>query len=202
MIAVFAVVNADHLAAAKGLRRGLARNALMRTPDWGARLDWNAVFGSVSRRTRSDSRGAADLGPVPGRKQEDLKGVAVYGDPGLAEAVRRSAGHRLQQPHFAFDPRTGLPVKGLLVMPLDANGNGVVDPAEDLSTREKALNAIRLGLPGSAARSLHQRCASPSARPAGFHHLDPERGPEVGLGSRHIPISKLQRQGALAAAGL
>ena len=56
--------------------------------------DWKQLAGKVSVPihiyTRSDAAGAAETwAKYFNKKQEDLLGVAVYGDPGLAQAVKR-----------------------------------------------------------------------------------------------------------------
>jgi len=67
-----------------------------------------------------------------GKKQETSEAWAFYGDPGLAEAVRReplALGYN--NVNYAYDSKTLKPVAGLTVLPLDLNENGVVDPEED-----------------------------------------------------------------------
>ena len=107
--------------------------------------------------TRSDACGAAEVwAQYLGGRQEDLKGIAVFGDPGIAEAVRKDVqAIGYNNLAFAFDPRTGLPFQGLMVVSLDLNENGIIDPNEDISTREKALAAIISGhYPAPPARDL------------------------------------------------
>ena len=70
----------------------------------------------ISVYTRSDSCGAAETwAQYLGKKnQEDLKGVGVYGDPGLAEAVRKDLlGIGYNNLGFAYDFKAGLPLEGL-----------------------------------------------------------------------------------------
>ncbi len=108
--------------------------------------------------TRSDACGAAETwAAYLGKKQEDLRGVGIYGDPGLAEAVRReplALGYN--NVNYAYDPKTLKPVAGLAVLPLDLNENGVVDPEEDFySDRERMTKAIADGrYPSPPARNL------------------------------------------------
>ena len=109
--------------------------------------------------TRSDSCGAAETWAqyLEGKTQEDLKGVGVYGDPGLAEAVRKDAhGIGYNNLNYAYDAKTGLPLSGLRILPIDLNENGKIDPEEILDTKEKALRAVNSGLyPSPPARDLY-----------------------------------------------
>jgi phosphate transport system substrate-binding protein len=108
--------------------------------------------------TRSDSCGAAETwAHYLGKKQEDLKGVGVYGDPGLAEAVKRDVyGVGYNNLNYAYDAKTGLPVAGIQIIPIDVNENGKIDPNEDLSTKEKAIKAVLSGVyPSPPARDLY-----------------------------------------------
>jgi phosphate transport system substrate-binding protein len=96
--------------------------------------------------TRSDSCGAAaSWAAFFGKKQEDLKGVGVYGDPGLLEAARRDpVGIGYTNFSYVFT-RDGVVVSGARIVPIDANGNGVADPDEIYETRAQAVKAIETG---------------------------------------------------------
>jgi len=207
--AVFAVVNADNPALPQLLRRGLSRQMAAELWTGGHPLTWDRLApggkGEVRVFTRSDACGAAETwAQYLGGRQEDLKGVGLYGDPGLAQAVCRDPqGIGFNNLNFAFDARTGLPVKGLAVLPLDANGNGTVDPAEDLSTRAKALAAIRSGAyPAPPARDLYlvvHGPVSPALRAFLVWILGEGQrmADEVG----YIPVSEAQRREALRVVG-
>ena len=80
------------------------------------------------------------------KKQENLTGIGVYGDPGLAETVRRDPlAIGFNNIGFAFDSKTGKQVDGLLVVPIDINANGKIDTEENfydnLSDLNKAIAA-------------------------------------------------------------
>ena len=108
--------------------------------------------------TRSDACGAAETwAAYLGKKQEDLKGVGIYGDPGLADAVRRAPlGVGYNNVGFAYDTRTLKPVTGLAVLPIDINGNGTIDPDENFYVdRNQMTKAIAEGrYPSPPARNL------------------------------------------------
>ena len=58
--------------------------------------------------------------------------------------------------NYAYDAKTGLPVKGLQMIPIDVNENGKIDPNEDLSTKQKAIQAVVSGkYPAPPARDLY-----------------------------------------------
>jgi len=58
--------------------------------------------------------------------------------------------------NYAYDAKTGLPVSGIQVIPVDVNENGKVDTNEDLSTKEKAIKAVVSGVyPSPPARDLY-----------------------------------------------
>lgn len=110
--------------------------------------------------TRSDACGAAEtwanyLGDY---HQEDLMYIAVYGDPGLAEAVRRDPlGIGYNNLNYAYDMQTGEPVAGLRVIPIDLNGNGRIDSDEGFyDTKAQLIEAVAAGrYPSPPARALH-----------------------------------------------
>jgi len=82
----------------------------------------------------------------------------VYGDPGVADAVRRdpvSVGYN--NVNFAYDPQSKKPVEGLAILPLDLNGNGKVDPEENFyATRDEICAAIADGkYPSPPSRDLY-----------------------------------------------
>jgi len=144
--------------------RGLKREELIALWIEKTLKAWDALFGGPGRSaihlyTRSDACGAAETwAAYLGKRQEDLAGIGVYGDPGLAEAVRRDPlGIGYNNVNFAYDARTLRPVDGLAVLPLDLDGNGTVDPAENVyATRNDLTKAIAEGrYPSPPARDLY-----------------------------------------------
>ncbi|UII21505.1 PstS family phosphate ABC transporter substrate-binding protein [Fulvivirga ligni] len=95
---------------------------------------WKNSSNKVSVFTRSDAAGAADTWAkyLGADSQEAIKGVAVYGDPGLAEAVKKdplAIGYN--NVIYAYDLTSGKKYPGLEVLPIDINGNGKIDVEED-----------------------------------------------------------------------
>ena len=131
----------------------------------GKGLTWGDVAGNprvkdkVHVYTRSDACGAAETwAKYLGKHQEDLQGVAVYGDPGVAEAVKKDRlGIGFNNLSYAYDAKTGKPVAGLRVVPIDINGNGKLDNAESFyRTKAGVKRAIASGVyPSPPARDLN-----------------------------------------------
>lgn len=114
----------------------------------------------ISLYTRSDAAGAPETWAVYlGKyKQEDLKGVGVNGDPGLAQAVKEDKlGIGYNNINFAYDPNTRKPVEGIEIIPLDLNGNGIIDPDENFyGTLDQLVDAIGNDkFPSPPARDLN-----------------------------------------------
>ena len=109
--------------------------------------------------TRSDACGAAETwAEYLGRRQEDLLGVGVYGDPGLAEAVRRDPlGLGFNNINYAYDAKSKKPVPGIAILPIDLDGNGKIDEPESFySDRDAMTEAIARGAyPSPPARDLY-----------------------------------------------
>lgn len=162
--AVFPTINADNPDLKKILEKGIKKETFIDLWINGRAMSWGDISGSGSKEkvqvyTRSDSCGAAETwANYLGKKsQEDLKGIAVYGDPGLADAVNKDKyGIGYNNLNYAFDAKTGMPVRGLQIIPIDINGNGKIDPDEDINTKKKAMSAVASGIyPSPPARALY-----------------------------------------------
>ncbi|TFG62237.1 MAG: phosphate ABC transporter substrate-binding protein [Spirochaetales bacterium] len=108
--------------------------------------------------TRSDACGAGAVwGEFIGVKQEDLKGIGVFGDPGIVEAVKSDpSGLGYGNVNFVYDGKTLKPVEGVTVLPLDLNGDGTLTADENFyDTRDYLTAAIASGkYPSPPARDL------------------------------------------------
>jgi phosphate transport system substrate-binding protein len=125
---------------------------------------WGDVLGSADKAalhvyTRSDACGAAESwAAFFGKRQEDLRGIGVYGDPGLAEAVRRdplSIG--FNNINYAYDAKTLKPLAGIIILPIDLDGSGKIEPEESFyNDRDAVTKAIAQGkYPSPPARDLY-----------------------------------------------
>jgi len=126
---------------------------------WGQLVDRLEVTDGINVYTRSDACGAAaTIAKYMGYRQEDLLGVGIFGDPGLAEAVKTdplSIGYN--NVNYAYDMESGRVFEGISVVPLDVDGNGLVAQDEDFyDERGKIITAIRDGTyPSPPARDLY-----------------------------------------------
>jgi len=80
-----------------------------------------------------------------GKKQEDLKGIAVYGDPGLLDAVIKDPyGIGFNNLNYLFDLGTGLPVPGAQQY-RSTPTQQLADPEEMCDTNDQAVAAVASG---------------------------------------------------------
>ncbi len=125
---------------------------------WGDVLDTIFDF-PIHVYTRSDACGAAEIWALLlGRKQEDLSGTGVYGDPGLAQAVKQdSLGIGFNNIGYVYDSNTRLPVPGLKIVPLDLDNNGTIGDEEFFyDSIDSMVNAIASGrYPSPPSRELY-----------------------------------------------
>ncbi len=136
--AVVATVNSKNPNILEILGKGLSWNKIKRVWLSGATLTWGELLGTESSETvhlftRSDACGAAEMwGKIIDTEPEDIQGTAVYGDPGIASVVQRdklALGYNSIS--YAYNLRTDKPHRGLIVVPIDANEDGLVDLGED-----------------------------------------------------------------------
>lgn len=149
--AVFPVVGEKNPAWPALLKKGLSKEKWSWIYITGVAISWDDVTGEkigkpIHAYTRSDSCGAAaSWAAYFKKKQDDLKGVGVYGDPGLLEAAKRDPlGIGYTNFSYVFT-RDGKVVEGAKVVPIDANNNGIADKDEIYETRQEAVKAIESG---------------------------------------------------------
>jgi len=126
---------------------------------WGQLIGLNDA-NAMEVFTRSDACGAADMWAkfMMNKKQEDLQGIGVNGDPGVADAVRKTIyGIGYNNLNFVFDVQSRKPYQGLSVIPIDINGNGKIDREEDFyHSIDEVMTAINDGrYPSPPARQLY-----------------------------------------------
>ncbi len=126
---------------------------------WGQVVGRPEVTDAIHVYTRSDACGAAETWAkyLGDKKQEDLLGVAVFGDPGLLDAVIKDPlGIGYNNLGYAYDMNSGKPVAGGMVLPVDNNDNGQADPDELLETKAEAIEMVATGrYPSPPARALN-----------------------------------------------
>lgn len=144
----------------KGLKKETGNNIWIT----GRYTTWAQAFGAKSASpihiyTRSDACGAAEMwAKFFGKKQEDLLGIGVFGDPGLAQATKKDPlGIGYNNIGYAYDATTRQQIKGLKVVPLDLNNNGKIDSDENFyNSMNDLIAAIASGkYPSPPARELY-----------------------------------------------
>jgi phosphate transport system substrate-binding protein len=162
--AVVAVINESNPSLNEIMIKGLKKDAANNIWITGRYTTWAQAFGAKSASpihiyTRSDACGAAEMwAKFFGKKQEDLLGVGVFGDPGLAQAVKKDPlGIGYNNIGYAYDATTRKQIKGLRVVPIDLNNNGKIDSDEDFYTSmDDLIGAIASGkYPSPPARELY-----------------------------------------------
>lgn len=163
--AVLPTVNAGNPVLKELKKKGMTRQMFYKVFITGEVKTWGEVAGTRSAEkvqafTRSDACGAADMWAkyIGKKKQEDLLGLGVNGDPGVADAVRKTpTGIGYNNLNFVYDMQTRKVYDGLEVIPIDINGNGQIDPDENFyTTLDGVMKAIKEGqYPSPPARDLY-----------------------------------------------
>jgi phosphate transport system substrate-binding protein len=163
--AVLPTINAQnpHLKLIK--EKGLSRETFVdvfltqKIKTWGEALGEPGITDAINVYTRSDACGAAQMwGEYLGKDQESLQGIGVFGDPGIASAVKGdAAGLGFNNVIYAYDVNSRKKYDGLEVLPVDVNNNGKIDPEENFyNTLDEIMAAIRDGkYPSPPSRDLY-----------------------------------------------
>ena len=163
--AVFPTVNSTNPVLQDLMSKGIQQKTFIGIFITGEITTWGQVVGrtditdEIHVYTRSDSCGASEVWAkyLGNKKQEDLLGIGVSGDPGLVGAVAKDPlGIGYNNLNYAFDITTGKPVTGIAVVPVDINENGKADAEEVLLTNTEAIAAVSSGnYPSPPARLLN-----------------------------------------------
>lgn len=149
--AVFPIVSKKNPIIEKIIQKGMKRTDFQRMYLEVIPIRWqdiysNSINKTVHVYTRSDSCGAASAwANYLGKKQEDLKGIGLYGDPGLIDAVKKDPlGIGYTNFGYVFDS-SGKVIDGVIVIPIDANEDGTIDASEKCVNRDVAIKLINAG---------------------------------------------------------
>jgi phosphate transport system substrate-binding protein len=163
--AVLPTINASNPVLKELKKQGLSRAKLSSVFLSGEVKTWGELTGTQSKVavqpfTRSDACGASEMWAkyLGKKKQEDLLGLGVNGDPGVADAVRKNpSGLGYNNLNFIYDMQSRKFYNGLEVVPIDINENGIIDPDENFySTLDDVMKAIVDGkYPSPPARDLY-----------------------------------------------
>lgn len=163
--AVIPTINPNNPYIALIKQKGITRKQFYDIYITGEITTWGQLLGNRSAKpiklfARSDAAGAAEswakfLGS--NYKQEDLLGTGVFGDPGLAQAVSKDPlALGFNNINFVYDNKSRQPQPGLFPCPIDLNGNGSYEQAENVYGSLDAIDdAILSGVyPSPPARQL------------------------------------------------
>ncbi len=181
--AVVGVINARNPVLNDILQKGLTTEILIKIFITNEIKTWGEAIGDPSKSnapiqvySRSDACGAADIwAKLLGKKQEDLKGVGVFGDPGVAQAVQNDVnGIGYNNIGFAYNPKTKAMNDKLFAIPLDLNKNGILEPSEKFyNNQDQIVQAIANNIyPSPPARDLYFVSKGKPANPATIHFLN------------------------------
>lgn len=162
--AVVAVINASNPSVNTLLTKGLRKDAGNSIWVTGMYKTWGEAFGlkgpaPIHVYTRSDACGGGEVwAKFFGKKQEDLLGNGVYGDPGLALAVKKDPlGIGFNNIGYVYDSKTKKQLAGIRILPIDINNDGKITADEDFyNTIDDLIAAIANGkYPSPPARELY-----------------------------------------------
>jgi phosphate transport system substrate-binding protein len=163
--AVVPIINDANPAIQKLVTNGIKKEDLQgifitgKTTTWAQASGDKKVTDKINAYTRADACGAADVwAKYLGKKQEDLLGTAVSGDPGVTEAVKNDKNAiGFNNIAYAYDSKTKLVNAGIKILPIDFNGNGIIDDNEYFyQTKDSLVKAIADGrYPSPPSRDLY-----------------------------------------------
>lgn len=162
--AVLPVINAHNPVITVLQQKGLRRDDFESVFVNGKNTNWGQLTGSnssvsVHAYTRSDACGAASVwASYLGKEQEDLKGTGVFGDPGIADAVKSDkAAIGYNNVIYVYDIASRKKIQGLEVAKIDINKNGKIDVNEDFyESLDSIMAAIKDGrYPSPPSRNLY-----------------------------------------------
>lgn len=163
--AVLPTINAKNPLIKDILSKGITKAQFTDIYITGKIKTWGQLYGNASVKSkinifnRSDACGAAEMwGKYLGKNQESLLGIGIYGDPGIAEEVKKdplSVG--FNNVIYAYDINTRKKYVGLEIAPIDINENGKIDPEENFYiSLDSIMSAIKTGkYPSPPARDLY-----------------------------------------------
>ena len=96
-------------------------------------IDARFVKEPIEVYVRSDAAGAAETwAKYLGERQEGLKGIGIFGDPGLAQAVKdKPLAIGFNNINYVFDLKTKTTSEGIAVVPIDIDKDGRISGDEN-----------------------------------------------------------------------
>jgi phosphate transport system substrate-binding protein len=163
--AVIPIVNANNPVVGELKKKGLTQDHLRKIFVTSELTSWGQAVGAASSDkinvyTRSDASGAGATWAeyLGGNEQEVLKGVGVFGDPGLADAVKKDPmGIGYNNVIYVYDLNSKKKYDGLEIVPIDVNADGQLTANELFyENLDSLMAAIGDGrFPSPPARELY-----------------------------------------------
>jgi len=162
--AVLPTIHASNPFIDRLMEKGVTKEKLYRLYVSGELTTWNEILDDppgeeITLFTRSDACGAAAMwGAYLGVNQEDLLGLGVFGDPGVADAVKADRlGFGYNNVAYVYDINTRKKYADLEVIPIDLDGSGHITPDEAFyGILDSVVEAIRDDrYPSPPARELY-----------------------------------------------
>ncbi len=162
------------------MRSGITKDQFEKIFVTGEIEKWNQLFRNgedkkINVYTRSDACGAAQMwGEYLGKDQESLKGIGVFGDPGMADAIKNDTyGIGYNNVIYVYDLKTRKCYDKLESVPIDLNADGVINPEENFySTIDEITVATKSGIyPSPPARDLYFVSKGTPGNPAATEFL-------------------------------
>lgn len=161
--AVIGTINSNHPNISSLLKRGLSQEELKgifvtgEIKKW-SDLDPSFVSKNIEVYVRSDAAGAAETwAKYFGASQEDLQGIGIFGDPGLAQAIKDNPlSIGFNNVNYVFDLKTKKTTDHIVALPLDLNADHHIESGEEFYTDLDSLTtAIAQGrYPSPPSREL------------------------------------------------
>lgn len=161
------IVNSNNPELNSLLAKGISRETLEKVYAGSQSFSWESITGkkgnsSVITYCRADHSGAAEFWARYLELTPDkLAGIKVTGDTGVISAVLRDKmALGFCNAHYAFNLQKHSAIEGVTILPIDFNGNGKIDPKEDIyESIEKLHRAAYLGtFPSHLCRDLSIVC--------------------------------------------
>jgi phosphate transport system substrate-binding protein len=162
--AVVPTINAHNPFLDDLMEKGVTREKLLRLFVTGEVTTWEELLdlppsSEITLFTRSDACGAAATwAAFLGVNQEDLLGLGVFGDPGVADAVKNDLlGFGYNNVAYVYDINSRKKYENLEILPLDLNMDGSISEDEQFyDSLDSLVQAIQEGLyPAPPARDLY-----------------------------------------------
>lgn len=152
--AVFPIVAANNPFLPDLVSKGISQDSFRKIFVTGEIKTWGEIVGKpevtdeIHVYTRSDSCGAGEQWALfsGGKAQSDMLGIGVNGEPALVDTVGKDPlGIGYSNLNSTFDASSGGLVPGIVVPPIDIDGNGEADAGEYYPSKEPAVTAIANG---------------------------------------------------------